>query len=488
MTSPPRNIEHGAGIHIGSRRELMVDEYLIAAMTRDAELRLHRPVPQEVALEMDAPWEGNASGYVTVFQDDDRYLMYYRGWHFTHDAGSLEFAHPEVVCVAESSDGINWSKPNLGLFEFDGSRNNNIILDAREDSSPAINFVPFKDPNPDAPAAERYKALANNRGYKGLFALSSPDGIHWTQMRDEPVITKGYFDSQNLAFWDAKRGEYRDYHRDFRHGRDIMTCVSSDFINWSEPVFIDYNPTRIAELYTNQITPYFRAPHLFVGFPARYVERPWTPAIEDLPEPEHRRLRANAQERYGAALTDGLFMSSRDGLEFNIWPEAFIRPGLRPQDNWTYGDNYQNWGLVTTRSQFDGAPDELSIYVSEGYWRGQGVCQRRYTLRMDGFVSLHAPPSGGSMITKPIRFSGRNLELNFSASAAGSVRVEILHGQVDLAVEGFGLADCVKLLGDDLDRSVRWTQGADVSALSGELVRLRFVLQDADIYSFRFAE
>ena len=488
MTSPLRNIEPGAGIHIGSRRELLVDDFLIAALSRDAELRLHRPVPQEVALETDAPWEGNASGYVTVFQDGDRYLMYYRGWHFTHDAGSLEYPHAEVVCLAESSDGINWTKPDLGLVEFDGSRNNNIILDARDDNSPAINFVPFKDPNPDAPDAARYKALANNRGYKGLFALSSPDGIHWTQMRDEPVITKGYFDSQNLAFWDAERGEYRDYHRDFRHGRDIMTCVSSDFLNWSEPVFIDYNPTRIAELYTNQITPYFRAPHLFVGFPARYVERPWSPAIEDLPEQEHRRIRAEAHERYGAALTDGLFMSSRDGLEFNIWPEAFIRPGLRPQDNWTYGDNYQNWGLVTTRSQFAGAPDELSMYVSEGYWRGQGVSQRRYTLRMDGFVSLHAPPSGGEMITKPIRFTGRNLELNFSASAAGSVRVEILHGQVDLAVDGYGLADCVELLGDDLDRTVRWTQGADVSPLSGELVRLRFVLQDADVYAFRFVE
>ena len=337
-----------AVIDIGTRRELMVDDYLIAAMTRDAELRLHRPVPQEIALETDAPWEGNASGYVTVFQDDDRYLMYYRGWHFTLDSGSLEFAHPEVVCVAESSDGIRWSKPDLGLVEYDGSRHNNIILDARDDSSPAINFAPFKDPNPDAPASQRYKAFANNRGYKGLFALCSPDGIHWTQMHDEPVITKGYFDSQNLAFWDAERGEYRDYHRDFRHGRDIMTCVSPDFLNWSEPVFIDYSPTRIAELYTNQIKPYYRAPHLFVGFPARYVERPWSPAIEDLPEQEHRRLRADAQERHGAAVTDGLFMSSRDGLEFNIWPEAFIRPGLRPQDNWTYGDNYQNWGLVTT--------------------------------------------------------------------------------------------------------------------------------------------
>ncbi len=475
-------------IDIGSRWELLLDDYLIAYMGRGAELLLHRPVPQEVVLETDAPWEGNASGYVTVLQDDDGYRMYYRGWHFTHDTGSLEYPHAEVVCVAESSDGVHWSKPDLGLVEFDGSRKNNIIVDARDDGSPAINFVPFKDPNPEAAAAEKYKALANNRGYKGLFPLSSPDGIHWTPMRAEPVITEGYFDSQNLAFWDAERGEYRDYHRDFRHGRDIMTCVSPDFLNWSEPVFVDYTPGRVAELYTNQIAPYYRAPHLFVGFPARYVERPWTAAIEDLPEQAHRRIRASAHERYGAALTDGLFMSSRDGVTFNMWPEAFIRPGLRPQDNWTYGDNYQNWGLVTTRSQFDGAPDELSMYVSEGYWRGQGVSLRRYTTRVDGFVSLHAPLSGGEMVTRPLSFRGGNLELNFSASAAGSVRVEILHGQVDTAIEGYGLADSVELLGDDLERTVRWAEGADLSKLSGEPVRLRFVLCDADIYAFRFVE
>ena len=483
MTDSPS----GQGVvDIGSRRELLVDDHLIAALGRDAALRLHRPVPQEIALELDEPWEGNASGYYTVFQDGGTYRMYYRGWHFSHDSGSLEYPHAEVVCLAESGDGISWSKPDLGLVEYDGSRRNNIILDARDDGSPAINFVPFKDPNPEAANDARYKALANNRGYKGLFALSSPDGLRWTTMRAEPVITKGYFDSQNLAFWDGERGEYRDYHRDFRHGRDIMTCVSDDFLDWNEPVFVDYRPGRIAELYTNQIIPYFRAPHLFVGFPTRYVEHPWSAAIEDLPEQEHRRIRADAHERYGAALTDGLFMSSRDGLTFNMWPEAFIRPGLRPVDNWTYGDNYQNWGLVTTRSQFAGAPDELSIYVNEGYWRGQGASLRRYTLRVDGFVSLNAPLSGGEMVTRPLNFQGRELELNFSASAAGSVRVEILHGQVDTAIEGYRLADCVEILGDDLERTVRWAQGADLGKLSGEAVRLRFVLHDADLFAFRF--
>ncbi len=473
-------------IDIGSRRELLVDDHLIASISRDAALRLHRPVPQEIALVTDATWEGNASGYYTVFQDEGAYRMYYRGWHFTHDSGSLEYPHYEVVCLAESSDGITWSRPELGLVEYEGSRRNNIIIDARDDSSPAINFVPFKDPNPNAADDARYKALANNRGYKGLFALGSPDGLHWNLLRDEPVITKGYFDSQNLAFWDGERGEYRDYHRDFRHGRDILTCVSSDFLDWTEPVWVDYRPGRIAELYTNQIIPYFRAPHIFVGFPTRYVDRPWSAAIDDLPERAHRRIRADAQERYGAALTDGLFMSSRDALTFNIWPEAYIRPGLRPVDNWTYGDNYQNWGLVTTRSPIAGAPDELSIYVNEGYWRGQSASLRRYTMRVDGFVSLNAPLSGGEMVTKPLSFKGRDLELNFSASAAGSVRVEILHAQVDTAIEGFGLADCVEILGDDLERKVRWEPGVDLSKLSGEAVRLRFVLHDADLFAYRF--
>ena len=473
-------------IDIGSRRELLVDDHLIASISRDAALRLHRPVPQEIALVTDAPWEGNASGYYTVFQDDGAYRMYYRGWHFTHDSGSLEYPHYEVVCLAESSDGITWSRPELGLVEYEGSRRNNIIIDARDDSSPAINFVPFKDPNPNAADDARYKALANNRGYKGLFALGSPDGLHWNLLRDEPVITKGYFDSQNLAFWDGERGEYRDYHRDFRHGRDILTCVSSDFLDWTEPVWVDYRPGRIAELYTNQIIPYFRAPHIFVGFPTRYVDRPWSAAIDDLPERAHRRIRADAQERYGAALTDGLFMSSRDALTFNIWPEAYIRPGLRPVDNWTYGDNYQNWGLVTTRSPIAGAPDDLSIYVNEGYWRGQSASLRRYTMRVDGFVSLNAPLSGGEMVTKPLSFKGRDLELNFSSSAAGSVRVEILHAQVDTAIEGFGLADCVEILGDDLERKVRWEPGVDLSKLSGEAVRLRFVLHDADLFAYRF--
>ena len=119
------------------------------------------------------------------------------------------------------------------------------------------------------------------------------------------------------------------------------------------------------------LCPNFRAPHIFVGLPTRYVDHGWSQAVEDLPEVAERRLRAGVSERYGSALTDAMFMSSRDGHTFNLWPESFIRPGLRPEDNWVYGDGFTSWGIVPTPSLFDGAPDELSIYVTEGVLAGR---------------------------------------------------------------------------------------------------------------------
>ncbi|MYH63174.1 MAG: hypothetical protein F4148_15925 [Caldilineaceae bacterium SB0675_bin_29] len=143
---------------------------------------------------------------------------------------------------------------------------------------------------------------------------------------------------------------------------------------------------------------------------------------------------------------------------------------------------------MTTPSLFDGAPEELSIYVSEGYWRGESMNLRRYTLRVDGFASVQAPLSGGELVTKPLTFAGNRLRVNFSASAAGIIQVEILRDQMDESVAGFGLDDCVELLGDDIERVVRWSGGADISRLEGVPVRLRFVLRDADLYAFQFVK
>jgi hypothetical protein len=112
---------------------------------------------------------------------------------------------------------------------------------------------------------------------------------------------------------------------------------------------------------------------------------------------------------------------------------------------------------------------------------------RRHTIRIDGFVSVQAPLSGGQFVTKPIVFAGKQLLLNFSTSAAGSLRIQIQDDN-GKAVPGFTLADSEEIFGDDVERVVSWNGRSDVGHLAGKPVRLRFVLKDADLYSIRVRE
>ena len=96
------------------------------------------------------------------------------------------------------------------------------------------------------------------------------------------------------------------------------------------------------------------------------------------------------------------------------------------------------------------------------------------------------PLSGGEFVTKPLTFNGNQLIINFSTSAAGSIQVEVQDVSGN-AIPGFGLNDCPEVFGDDLERVVTWESGTDVSRLSGQPIRLRFLLKDADLFSMRFS-
>ena len=444
-------------IDIGSRLEPMIDDYLIDRMSR-AKLRLHHPIPREVAIDHKQPWEGNICCGHTVFQDGDLYRMYYRGRH--HDFKLGKETH-HFSCYAESKDGVRWTKPKLGIIAFRGSKKNNIIISGID----KFNLAPFKDPNPKCKPSARYKAMTGCRG--GLNAYQSSDGVHWSPLVAHKVITKGAFDSLNLAFWDSRRGCYVDYHRGFRDGfRDIMTCTSQDFVRWTDPVWLEYSGAPREHLYTNAIRPYCRAPHILIGMPKRFV-------------PNRR-----GTDHSMAGVSDAVLMTSRDGLHFRRWGEAFIRPGPQ-KERWVNRNNYPAWGIVVTKSDYPGAPDELSMYTTEGYYSGDSCQLRRHTIRLDGFVSVNTPLKGGEMVTKPIVVTGRELVMNFATSAAGSVRVEI-QAEDGKAIEGFGLRDCPEIYGDSIDEVVSWKGGSDVSRLAGKPIRLRFVLKDADLYSIRF--
>ncbi|MGZ0167823.1 MAG: hypothetical protein ACKVII_28225 [Planctomycetales bacterium] len=478
-------------IEIGSRRELFVDGHLIDKLV-GTQRRMHQPVAREIAVVHDAPWEGAGSGYHSVIHDGDTYRMYHRGSKLGVENGRLKVGG-QVYCYAESRDGIRWEKPNLRLYEHGGSKENNIFW-----TGVGIhNFAPFLDTRPDCPPESRFKALAGTAAEGGLFAFHSPDGIHWSLTRKEPVVTEGAFDSQNLAFWDATAGKYRAYFRTFTEGittgkvwkpagyRAIRTASSSDFLSWGDEADLTYEDSPVEHLYTNQIGPYFRAPHILIGFPTRYIERGWSPSMRALPQLEHREMRSEAHLRYGTSLTEGLLMASRNGVHFERWNEAFLKPGPQRPETWQYGHNYIAWHAVETKSSLPGAPNELSLYATEGSWTGDSNAIRRYTLRLDGFVSVNAGWRGGELITKPLKFTGDRLDLNFSTSAAGDIRVEIQDAD-GKPFPGFTLDDSAEIFGDEIDRTVQWKSGSDVSSLSGKTVRLRFVLKDADLYALKF--
>ncbi len=441
---------------IGTNRQLFVDDFWIAELN-GVTLRLHEPVRREVAIAADHPWEKGGVSYMVTFRDGDCFRAWYRCDHEMPPRG----ARKPLIAYAESDDGVHWEKPRLGLIEFQGSKDNNLVW-----AGPGNNMAPFLDGNPDAPADERYKAIVRD---KFVFALVSPDGLRWRLMQEEPILTDGPFDSHNIAFWDEWRSEYVAYTRgvagkgNFKGGvRWIRRATSKDFRNWTQLEPIDTGEAPFEHFYTNACVPYERAPNTYLMFPSRFVvEREPIEGWE-----------------YGLGVSDIVFMSSRDGLHFDrTFMEAFIRPGL-DKGNWHERALYMERGILQT------SPTELSLYGMEN-WRLPTVHIRRFALRTDGFVSANAGYSGGEFITRPLVFEGDALELNYSTSAVGFVRVEIQDAEGH-PQPGFALNDCPEIFGDEIEGTVRWENGSDVSALAGNPVRLRFALKDADLFAFRF--
>jgi hypothetical protein len=455
-------------IDIGRRRELFVDDFLIAT-TDGVCLRLQQPERREAVLVGDAAWEDKTVGFKSVVQDGDSVRLYYRA-SFPDPANE----DLQAIAMAESRDGgITFSRPDLNRVESLGSTQNNILA---IQSAPRIPPV-FIDTNPDANPDERFKGISES--WRSAYAMCSADGLDWRCMQGGPLEMSGTFDTQNTAFWDGISGCYRSFTRFFYNldessgeaevlrpqptvVRAIQMSTSDDFIHWATPTPLAYDDgIADMQLYTNAIQPCPGAEHIYIGFPNRYVQ-------QRTPYPEHILPGCN----------DALFMASRDGVRWRRYADAWVRPGLDPL-NWTERNNYPVWGIVQTSAT------EWSKYISEHYRHDSAPCRcRRLSIRPHGFVSAHAGYAGGELITKPLVFAGAELRLNVSTSAAGAVRVE-LQDAAGAALPGHTLADADELYGDDLDRPVTWRGTGDLSQLAGRPVRLRFALKDADVFAFR---
>lgn len=464
---------------IGERRELFLDDRLIERLDGSARLTLHEPRDEGIAFKFDNPWEGQFCGYATIIKDGDLYRAYYRGLPVARADGSSE----ECTCYAESPDGKVWTKPKLGLYDLHGTRDNNAVL--AEAAPVTHNFSPMLDTRPGVPAEERFKALGGVMK-SGLIAWVSADGKQWRRLREDPVIPPSlvkfpyFFDSQNLAFWSDAEKKYVCFFRVFQDKiRRIARTTSNDFLTWSEPVLMEYRhrggEAPIEHLYTNQTHPYFRAPHLYLSVAARFM-----PGRKVLTEEQAMEIGVNPG--YFKDTSDAIIMSTRPGERHyeRTFLSSFVRPGIGAR-NWVSRTNYPALNVVPT------GETEMSLYLNQDYAQPTAHL-RRYSLRLDGFASVKTDHEGGELLTKPLSFSGARLGVNFSTSAAGGLRVEIQDATTGGPIPGFALDDCVEQIGNEIDRTVAWNGGGDVSALVGKPVRLRLALRDADLFSYRFGK
>jgi hypothetical protein len=484
-------------IDIGARRELFVDRYLIERLD-GVWLKLHEPCSAGVALRFDEPWARPSAGYGTVLLDDDtdrdgayrrdRYRLYYRkafGENLDDDGST------QVTCMAESADGINWHRPDLGLYEVAGTRDNNVVWAGLGPTS--HNFAPFIDRRPGVSPDERYKALAGTQT-TGVLGFVSPDGVHWRMVCQVGAMTGGAitapllpsvpgdyrYDSQNVAFWSEHEGCYVCYYRIWRDQvRSIARAVSEDFLHWSEGEAMDFGDTPLEHLYINQTHPYYRAPHIYISLAARFM--PGRKVLSD-EEGQQYSVGSHRGVGYWQDCSEAVLLTSRGGNRYDrTFMEAFVRPGP-DRRNWVSRSNYPALGVVPTPAE-DGRA-EMSLYVMRHNQQPTAYLER-LALRVDGFASLHAPYAGGEMVSVPLRFEGRELELNYATGAAGHVRVELQDGSGE-PTKGFTLQDADLLIGDEIGRVVSWSGTTDVSVLGGRVIRLCFDLKDADVYSFQF--
>ena len=468
------------------------DDLMTDTRFTDAVLSVNKANKEGSVLVLDRPWETAAGTYVTILKDDGLYRMYYQVWPGYPDENT-----GIDVCYAESRDGIHWERPNLGLYEFEGNFDNNFIIRDICD-----NIFVMKDSNPACPPEHRYKAVLEGglrtdtpEGCHRLMCMTSPDGIHF---KNYGIISEGYgYDSQNTLQWNRHTGKYYCYFRETRPRdyepnpnfnevkiRGIRVMESEDCLNWSEPTSLDYMGGEDYPLYTNCVSAYPYDDRYYIGFPTRYVERKeWNSNYDRLCGREERQRKCAINKRYGLAVTDCVFMSSRDNKRWYRFDEATVTPGPEVPTNWIYGNCYPaGGGVLESPSRFEGEPNELSIYIRTRLWNDSNVAEIvRYTYRIDGFASYKADYRGKTLRTKQFTFDGNKLSINFRTSARGSVYITVLD-ELGIPIKGY---TTYEIFGDSINRIVDFEKS--LSDLHGRRVSLEFKMSDAEIFSFRLS-
>jgi hypothetical protein len=452
--------------------------FLDPAMVRHSEntaLHVNSPQSREIVIRPDQPWEQlMISFFLTVREEEGKLRM----WYICRDKEN----RPNVA-YAESSDGVLWVKPKLGIVEYEGSKDNNLVgLDSLEG-------VVFQDPK--APASERY-AYITHLITEGMVRFHSPDGLRW-QRDAAPLIGIGA-DTQNVTFWDERLQKYVLYLRGWHMGADrkkyrrvvrteipsittplAVTPLEGSLRLWGKDkvtVFGEEFPTVFAvdekdppnsDVYNTSAQPYPLDKRWYVGFPSMF-----------------QRERSASDGRL-----EMHFIGSRDGITWHRYDRApYVTPGLAGTDN--ASNVFMGTGMVVRGDEIWQFGTGLRFRHGDRESRKErtdGVIYR-YVQRVDGFVSLDFAADGYAT-TSAVPVDGARLLLNVDTGALGNLRVG-LRDEAGKPIEGFAPEDCEVLRTNSTQAVVTWKGRDDLSALAGQRVGLDLRGSRTKLYSFRF--
>ena len=442
----------------------------------------------EVVIAVDRPWERHQIAHVTVRQDAGKYRMWY---------GACSGSGPseQFLCYAESGDGFRWNKPELGLFDFQGSKENNICLVGPH----AMRGSVFIDENPAG--GDRYKKLGHSPrwydeagneisskeglakwkelGEKGYNrdevrarvrlvgthrAMTSADGIHWTVLK-EPVF-EGFCDTQTVAYYDVQKNRYIGYFRTVIDGRRAVgMSETDDFSRWPvpKPIFApDALDGPSDSLYTNAYARYPGA-DLHLMFPAVFHQ------VGDY--------------------SDVQLAVSSDGRNWS-------RPSREPVI--TCGDEENGEGgwvavgpalFVLSDGRFAIPCTGRAIRHHEGYYGHRTDAHVKLAMWPEHRLGGIRADDRGAFTLESRVISGGELVANYQTDRGGWIRAALYENiphppePVD-PLPGYSFDECERISGDQFRQSLKWNGRSDLSPLAGKKLNVRFELNRATLYAF----
>jgi hypothetical protein len=487
-------------ILVGSAKQLFLDHRFIDAC-RDVALVVNPPIKRSTpVIRSDRPWDAFRIIWYTVAEDHDAFKMWYQAFDDDQWAGGRS-----RLCYAVSKDGLEWTKPSLGIVEFKGSKDNNIVIDDM------VNSTVFIDPH--GKPEERYKiiyTIHQDRQWNDVRVGASADGIHWKLPAKGMASISA--DTQHAAFWDPRINKYVVFFRVtvggdgkppypfvppiestppvvapkiMRPGRAIGRLEMDDILSpWPTEkiqtvLAADELDPPDSDIYTHSPYAYPYAADAYFLFPMTY-----------------QHFRPGETNVGNDGVNDGQFCASRDGIHWIRYDRRpYLERGLPGEPD---------FGAAQPLGWHIRVGNYLYHYYMAWPWTHGGF--RRLTpeqrrarenwgrefigaavQRLDGFVSVDASYSGGWLQTLPLVFAGTRLELNINVAAMGEARVEIRDAD-GRPIPGYQADQCDRIMFNDVAHVVRWQGKHDVAPLAGKAVRLRLMMRSAKLYAFQFCE